>query len=184
LAALAFTAIEAAADPVPYALDPSHSQIVFSYDHNGYARTYGMFSGIEGQIIFDAEKPKNSSVSVSMPVMSLFTGWEKRFAHFMSEAFFDAKEGDLITFTSTSIKVLSENTAIITGDLTLNDITKSVDLDAKLNLTGIKSKGDIPWAGFEATTTLIRSDFGLGLAAPSVSDEVDVVISIEAGATS
>jgi len=182
MAALALAPIKASAEAVPYALDAAHSQVVFSYDHNGYSTTYGMFSGFEGTIMFDAESPEKSSVSVSVPVKSLFTGWEKRFAHFMSDAFFGATDADLVTFKSTSIKVMGDNAAIITGDLTLNDITKSVELDAKLNLTGVNSKRDTAWAGFDATTTLVRSEFGLGLAAPSVSDEVELLISIEAGA--
>ena len=182
LAAMAITSTQASAEAVPYALDAAHSQIVFSYSHNGYSTSFGMFSGFEGGIMFDAENPEDSSVSVSMPVMSMFTGWEARFAHFMSDAFFDASEAELVTFTSTSIEVLSEDTATITGDLTLNGITKSVDLAAKLNLTGINNRREVAWAGFDATTTLLRSDFGLGLAAPSVSDEVEVMISIEAGA--
>ncbi len=70
-----------------YVLDSSHSQIVFSYNHLGFSTGYGMFSGFEGEIMFDQEDPANSSVSVSMPVMSMLTGWEERFNHFMSDDF-------------------------------------------------------------------------------------------------
>ncbi len=163
-----------------YTLDSSHSQIVFSYNHLGYSTTYGMFSGFEGEIMFDQDSPANSSVSVSMPVMSMFTGWEQRDGHFMSGDFFGASEGDLITFTSTAIEVTGDDTAMITGDLTMNGTTKSVVLDAKLNLTGTHPMAQTEWAGFDATTTLLRSDFGLGAFAPAVSDEVEVIISIEA----
>ena len=166
-----------------YVLDASHSQVVFSYNHLGASTTFGMFSGFEGEITFDKEDPANSSVAVSMPLKSMFTGWEAREAHFMSGDFFGAEDGDLVSFTSTSIEVTGEETALITGDLTMNDITKPVVLDAKLNLVGEypfgpnQGKG---WAGFDATTTLLRSDFGVGAFAPNVSDEVEVQISIEA----
>lgn len=181
-AALALSATSAMAAPEKYALDPSHSQIVFSYNHLGFSTTYGMFSGFEGEIMFDQDDPAASSVTVSMPVMSMFTGWEGRFKHFMSDDFFGAAEGDMVTFTSTGIEVTGENTANITGDLTLNGTTKSVVLDAKLNQTmGHPMKEGKPWAGFDATTTLLRSDFGVGKFAPHVSDEVEVKISIEAG---
>lgn len=123
-------------------------------------------------------KPEKSSVPVSIAMMSLFTGWEKRLDHFMSDAFFGATEADLVNFSSTSVKVTGTDTAIITGDLTLNDITKSVDLNAVLHATGFNSRRETDWAGFTATITLLRSDFGLGLGAPSVSDKVDVQISI------
>lgn len=179
-AALATVATAGLAAPEKYVLDSSHSQVLFDYNHLGFSTTYGMFSGFEGEIMFDQEDPANSSVSVSMPVMSMFTGWEQREGHFMSEDFFGAKEGDLVTFTSTGIAVTGEGTANITGDLTLNGVTKSVVLDAKLNQVGEHPMAGKPWAGFDATTTLVRSEFNLGKFAPFVSDEVNVKISIEA----
>ncbi|WP_293575271.1 YceI family protein [Phaeobacter sp.] len=174
------TATTAFAAPEAYVLDASHSQVIFSYNHLGFSTTYGMFSGFEGEVMFDQENPENSSVSVSMPVMSMFTGWEQREEHFMSADFFEATEGEMISFTSTGIEVTGENTANITGDLTINGVTKSVVLDAKLNQTGQHPMAGKPWAGFDATTTLLRSDYNVGKFAPFVSDEVAVTISIEA----
>ena len=163
-----------------FVLDASHSQVVFNYNHLGYSTTYGMFSGFDGEIMFDEADPAQSSVSVSMPVMSMFTGWEQRTGHFMSGDFFGAQEGDMVTFTSTAIEVTGDDTALITGDLTMNDVTKSVVLDAKLNKAEPHPMEGKPWMGFDATTTLTRSDFGLGAFAPFVSDEVNVMISVEA----
>lgn len=181
-AALSVCTSAAVAAPEKFTLDPSHSQVVFSYNHLGYSTTYGMFSGFEGEIMFDQEDPANSSVSVSMPVRSMLTGWEKRFEHFMSDDFFGATDGDMVTFTSTGIEVTGENTAMITGDLTMNGMTKSVVLDASLNqAAGHPMKDGQPWAGFDATTTIKRSDFGVDKFAPHVGDKVDVLISIEAG---
>ncbi|MBY6134395.1 YceI family protein [Nocardioides marinus] len=178
LAAIAATG--AAAAPEKYVLDSGHSQVIFDYNHLGYSTTYGMFSGFEGEIMFDQEDPAASSVSVSMPLSSMLTGWQKRFDHFMSKDFFDATEDETITFTSTAIEVTGGNTAKITGDLTLNGVTKSVVLDAKLNKAGEHPMAKKPWAGFDATTTLVRSEYNLGQFAPFVSDEVNVKISIEA----
>lgn len=179
-AALATLATGAVAAPEKYVLDASHSQIVFSYDHLGFSTTYGMFSGFEGDIMFDQEDPAASSVSVSMPVMSMFTGWEARDGHLLSDDFFGAVEGDMVTFTSTGIEVTGETTALITGDLTMNDVTKSVVLDAKMNQVGEHPMQKKAWAGFDATTTLLRSDFNVGNFAPFISDEVAVMISLEA----
>ncbi|MDE4143771.1 MAG: YceI family protein [Pseudophaeobacter sp. bin_em_oilr2.035] len=173
-------ATAAVAAPEKYVLDSSHSQVVFNYNHLGFSTTWGMFSGFEGEIMFDKEDPAASSVSVSMPVMSMLTGWQARFDHFMSNDFFAATEDEMVTFTSTEIHVSGENTAHITGDLTLNGVTKSVVLDAKLNQSGDHPMAGKPWAGFNATTTLLRSDYGLEKFAPYVSDEVQVQISIEA----
>jgi len=179
-AALSLAASSVFAAPEKYMLDASHSQIVFSYNHLGFSTTFGMFSGFEGEIMFDQDNPANSSVTVSMPVKSMFTGWEKRDGHFMSADFFDATDDEMVSFTSTSIEVTGEDTANITGDLTLNGMTKSVVLDAKLNGTGQHPMAGKDWAGFDATTTLMRSDFGVGAFAPAVSDAVEVRISLEA----
>lgn len=179
-AAVAAFASGAHAASETYVLDPSHSQVVFNYNHLGYSTTYGMFSGFEGEIAFDKENPEASSVSVSMPAKSMLTGWEERFAHFMTPDFFGADDNEMITFVSTAIEVTGDATAKITGDLTINGITKPVVLDAKLNQAGDHPMANKPWAGFDATTTVVRSDFDMGMFAPYVSDEVQVMISVEA----
>jgi polyisoprenoid-binding protein YceI len=178
--ALAALPLAAFAAPEEWTFDPSHSQVVFNYDHLGFSTTYGMFSGFDGTIMFDEEDPANSSVEVSFPVRSMLTGWEARFEHFMSDDFFGAEEGDMVTFTSTGIEVTGENTANITGDLSMNGVTKEVVLDTTLTQQMEHPMEGEPWVGFNATTTLLRSDFNVGMFAPYVSDEVEVFISLEA----
>ena len=178
--ALATLAAPAFAAPEAYVLDPSHSQIVFTYNHLGFSTGTGMFSGFEGEIQFDQEDPAASAVTVSFPVTTMLTGWEARFEHFMSPDFFGATEDKTVSFTSTGIEVTGDNTALITGDLVLNGVTKEVVLDAKLNQAGMHPMENKAWAGFDATVTLLRSDYNLGLFAPYVSDEVEVMISVEA----
>ena len=180
-AALALAATAVQAEPVRYSLDPSHSQIVFNYSHLGFSTSYGMFSGFEGEILFDQESPDASSVTVAFPVRTMLTGWEARFEHFMSPDFFGAADDEMVTFTSTGIAVTGDKTALITGDLELNGVTKSVVLDAVLNQTGDNPMEGKPWLGFDATTTLRRSDYGLGMFVPYISDEVQLHISVEAG---
>jgi polyisoprenoid-binding protein YceI len=179
-AALTLLAAPAFAAPEAYTLDSGHSQIVFNYNHLGFSTGTGMFAGFEGAIQFDQEDPANSSVEVAFPVRSMYTGWEARFEHLMSADFFGAAEDEMVTFKSTSIEVTGDKTAKITGDLTLNEVTKSVVLDATLNQAADHPMEGKPWAGFDATTTLLRSDYNVGLFAPFVSDEVNVKISIEA----
>ncbi len=171
------------AAPVKFELDASHSQIVFSYNHLGFSTTTGMFSGFEGQIIYDEEDPAAASVSVSMPVTSMFTGWEARDDHFMSGDFFNASADDMISFMSTNIEITGEDSANITGDLSMNGVTKPVTLATSLNSAApypFGPKAGTPTLGFDATTTLLRSDFNLGAFAPAVSDAVEIFISIEA----
>ena len=180
-AGLAFgLATAAAAAPETYTLDASHSQIVFSYTHLGFSTTTGMFSGFEGTIEFDAEDPAASSVSVAFPTASLYTGWDERTAHFLTEDFFGAEAAPEISFKSTGIEVTGEKSGKITGDLTINGITKPVVLDATMSQMGEHPMMKQPWVGFSATTTVVRSDFDMGMFAPFVGDDVAVSISIEA----
>ena len=168
------------AAPEAYVLDPSHSQILFSYNHLGFSTSYGLFSGFDGKISFDADAPAASSVEVSFPVKTMLTGWQARFDHFMSPDFFGANADSNVTFTSTAIEVTGDKTARITGDLTLNGVTKPVVLDAALTQAMEHPMEKKPWLGFTGATVIKRSDFNLGMFAPYVSDEVTVQNSIEA----
>lgn len=178
--ALVLGATAATAEPVKYVLDPSHSQIVFSYEHLGYSTTTGMFSGFDGEIMFDEADPAVSSVSVSFPTDSLYTGWAERTAHFLTGDFFGAEENPTISFVSTGITVTDEDEADIAGDLTINGITKSVVIDAEMTQKGDHPMENKPWVGFDGELTVLRSDFDMGMFAPYVSDEVEIEISIEA----
>jgi len=178
--AAALAATPALAAPEAYVLDASHSQIVFSYNHLGFSTSHGMFSGFDGTISFDAEAPAASKVAVAFPVRSMLTGWQERFDHFMSKDFFDATADEMVTFASTGIEVTGDTTARITGDLTLNGVTKPVVLEARLNQKGDHPMMNKPWLGFDATATVLRSDFGLGMFAPFIGDEVKIMISVEA----
>jgi polyisoprenoid-binding protein YceI len=176
------TALALAAAPAlaadRYVLDASHSQIVFSYNHLGYSTGFGMFSGFDGEIVWDKENPAASSVTVEFPASTMLTGWQARFEHFMSPDFFGGR--DEVRFASTGITVTGENTAQITGDLTLNGVTAPVTLDARLNTAGMHPLENKDWAGFDATVTLSRSAFNLGAYVPFIGDEVAVQISVEA----
>jgi len=183
--ALAFALASApvVATAADYTIDASHAQIVFSYDHLGYSTGYGMFSGFSGTVAYDAANPAASLVNVTFPVRSMLTGWEARFEHFMSGDFFDAAPDEAVSFTSTAIEVTGDKTAKITGDLTLNGVTKPVVLDTVLRsdapypLPPFEGK---PALGFAATTSVLRSDFNLGAFAPFISDEVKIEIAFEA----
>ena len=163
-----------------YTLDTSHSQVVFSYNHLGFSTTTGLFSDITGTIAFDNADPAASSVKVSFPVTTLFTGFADRDKHFLSADLFNGEANPTVTFESTSIKVTGEKSAEITGNLTLNGVTKEVVLDTVMTQQANHPMANKPWVGFDATTTLKRSDFNVGMFAPAVSDEVAVSISIEA----
>ncbi|MCB5409998.1 YceI family protein [Pseudogemmobacter faecipullorum] len=180
-AAFALLAAPAFAEPVTYKFDAGHSEAQFSYNHLGFSTNHGIFSEMDGTIVFDAENPAASSVEVSFPVSSLLTGAKGRTEHFLTADFFNAATNPTVTFKSTAIEVTGEKTAKITGDLTLNGVTKSVVLDTTLNQAGEHPMEKKEWLGLSATTTLVRTEFNLGQFAPFVSDEVAVVLNVEAG---
>lgn len=169
------------AAPVKYDVDTTHAQVGFSYNHLGFSTTTGMFGDITGTILFDKEDPAASSVEVAFPVASILTGFADRDAHFKSADFFDPAKGAVVTFRSTAIELTGETTGRITGELAMNGMTKEVVLDAVLNGAGEHPMLKQDWVGFSATTTLVRSEWGLGLYAPFIGDEVAIAISIEAG---
>jgi len=179
-AGLATMAMSPALSAEKYAFDPSHSQILFSYDHLGFSTTWGLFSGFEGVIMLDEADPSKSTVSTSFNAKDIITGWDARTAHFLSGDFFGADANPTVTFESTAVEVTGAETAKITGDLTMNGVTRPVVLDASLNRKAQHPMASKPWIGFDATTTIKRSDFDMGMFAPAVGDEVTVMISVEA----
>ena len=182
LMASAFTLPAFAADQ--YKFDASHAQVLFSYNHLGFSTTYGMFSGFDGTATIDMDNLANSSVETTIGLDKMLTGWEGRDGHFKSPDFFNAAEFPAVTFKSTKVEPTGDMTAKMTGDLTILGETKPVTMDVKLNKVGehpINKKG---WAGFNATTTLKRTEWGLGKFAPFVGDEVNLMISVELEKTS
>jgi polyisoprenoid-binding protein YceI len=97
-----------------------------------------------------------------------------------SDAYFNSAAFPAITFKSTEVTTTGHNTGTVTGDLTFRGVTKPVTLDVLYNGTA-----SFPWApdqpkiGFSATGSLKRSDFGMDILVPSVSDEVDLLIEVE-----
>ena len=166
------------AEPVSYDIDPKHSEVLFNWNHGGFSTTRGIFFGFEGELMYDEEEPANSSVSIQIPTDSVMANAEMK-EHWASDDFFGDSFGEDITFESTSIEVTGDTTAEITGDLTLNGMTNEVVLDTTLNKTGEGPQGS-PISGFAATATILRSDYGLDLFVPFVSDELQVEISLEA----
>ena len=141
-------------------IDTSHSEILFAVRHMMISTVRGQFNKFSGTIAIDETNPVNSSVEVSIDVASINTRDEKRDGHLTSGDFFDVATHPTITFKSTKVEVTGATTGKIHGDLTIKGVTRPVVLDA--TFTG---KAKSPWgttsAGFNAKTTINRTDFGL-----------------------
>ena len=172
-----------AAGPVAYRIDPTHAQARITWNHMGLSRPGATFETLEGVIRIDAANPANSSVSVTIPVSGADTGVPALDAMFQGADFFDAERHPNITFVSREVRFTGlGNRFEVDGDLTVRGVTRPVTLDAVLNGSGPNPMTGAPSVGFSASTTLKRSDFGLGVALPMVGDEIDVQITVEASA--
>jgi len=174
------SAVPAAADAEQFTFDKSHAHILFSVDHLGQSTTHGAFKSFDGEFYLDTDNPQNSRLTVTIDVSSLDTSWPERDKHLLSEDFFHAEQHPNMTFTATEIEVTGEDTARVTGDLTLLGTTKPVTLDVTLNRLGTHPfDKDKTVAGFTATGTLKRSEWGMDAYTPAVGDEVSLRIDIE-----
>jgi len=174
-------AATASAKPVTYTIDPTHTQVDFRWNHLGLSNPAASVDAVSGTLIWDGEDPSKSSVQVSMPVNSIRTRAPVLDAEFQSEKFFNAAQHPVITFRSTRVERVGISSAFrIQGDLTAHGVTRPVVLDATLNGEAQHPMFKAPAIGFDATTTIKRSDYGLSVALPMVSDEVEVRITVEA----
>lgn len=163
-----------------YKLDPSHTDVLAQWSHFGYSNPTAHFGNAEGTLVYDAEDVSRSSVEVKLPLSGLNSFTAKFDEHLKSGDFFDAAKFPAATFKSTKVESSGTNKLTVTGDLTIKDITKPVTLDVTINGGGEHPMAKVPAAGFDATTTIKRSDFGVGAYAPNVSDEVKIRITTEA----
>jgi len=141
-------------------IDAAHSTIEFVAKHMMITNVKGRFKTFDGEIIVDGEDPETAVVNVTFETASVDTGHDQRDGHLRSPDFFDAATFPNITFTSTKVEKLREDHFKVTGDLTIRDVTRPVELD--MNVDGkIKDMQGKQRYAFSATTSFNRKDFGL-----------------------
>ena len=167
-----------------YNFDPAHTSATWTIAHLGYSHFTGKFPGITGTLVLDEAKPENSKVNVTVNTASVLSGVDKLDEHLKSDSFFNVAKFPTATFVSDKVEVTGKDTAKITGTLTLLGVSKPVTLDATLNKMGDHPMMHKKWVGFDATTTIKRSDWGMSYGTPNVGDDVKLEIEAEAGAAS
>ncbi|MGQ0526805.1 MAG: YceI family protein [Alphaproteobacteria bacterium] len=184
LMAIGFSALSfsspAHAELEKYVFDKPHTQVFFEVNHLGYAQSFGKFLDYSGELILDEKNPAASSVNATIPVASLDMGDKTWNEHLSAEKYFDVAKYPAMTFKSTKVNVTGEHTADVTGDLTLRGVTKPVMLKVTHNKSGKHPMMDRMEAGFSATATIKRSEFGMSEGIPFVSDEVKIRLEVEA----
>ena len=178
----AFLATPAMADPVEYAFDKTHTSISATWNHLGFSSQSLYFTDFDGVLLLDFEEPQNSTVDVTFNLAGGF--WvgaeQERFeGHLSSPDLFNTAEFPTARFVATEFATEDGETGTMTGDLTLLGQTHPVTLDVTLNKHAPNPMSQVMTAGFTATGTLMRTEWGMGYAAPHVSDEIKLEINTE-----
>lgn len=158
--------------------EKDHQFITFKISHLGYSWLYGRFNEFDGQFVYDAENPQNSSVNVTIDTSSVDTNHAERDKHLRSKDFLHVSEYPEASFKSKRVELDDEGEADIVGDLTLRGVTREVTLDVEM-----LGHGKDPWGGyrmgFEAETELRLEDFGIPMNLGEASETVEIIISVE-----
>lgn len=165
--------------PGTWTIDPAHTEIGFSVRHLAISKVKGAFEEFAGTVVV-AENPAESSVEGTVEVKSVNTKQAQRDEHLRTSDFFQADEFPQITFKSTDARVEGDD-VIVTGDFTMRGVTKPVDFKVELGGETADGYGNKK-AGFEATTTVNRKDFGVNWNAPTeaggltLGDDVKITV--------
>ena len=158
-----------------YAVDPNHTQVTWQVNHMGFSMLEGQFGASGGSIMIDPAKPNATKVEVNFAIDQLSVTSAPFTGHLKSKDFFDVATHPTAKFVSTKVFATGDK-ATITGDLTIKGVTKPVVLQATFVGAGTNPMNKKVNFGFRATSSIKRSDFGLGAAVPVVSDRVDLTI--------
>jgi polyisoprenoid-binding protein YceI len=167
--------------PTTWAIDAAHTSVEFSVRHLMITTVKGRFAGVKGVVITNDDDPAKGEVEVVIDAATIDTREPQRDAHLRSADFFDAETFPTLRFKSRRLADVAGNRFKLVGDLTIRDVTREVVLDVTAH-----GRAQDPWggqrAGFEATTKIKRSDFGLTwnqlleTGGVAVGDEIKIVI--------
>lgn len=166
-----------------YAADPGHTLVVWEVDHFGFSDYTGLFGDVSGTLTIDPANLTAAKVDVTIPIDKVTTASAGLTAHLLKAAGADGKADFFgaspapARFTSTSVVLNKEgDEAKITGNLTLNGVTRPVTLEAEFQGAGNNPMNKKLTIGFQGETKIRRSEFGINYGLPFVSDEVELKI--------
>lgn len=168
-----------------YTLDSTHSRFGFVARHAMVTKVRGSFTEFEGTGTVDTDNPSKSSAQVTLKVDSITTSNEQRDGHLRTNDFFDAPNYPEITFTSTGVELLDEETFNLNGDLTIKGVTKPVSIRMEYSGFATDPYGN-QRLGLEGSTTINRREFGVDFHATLetggvlVSDKIKLEFDISA----
>ncbi|MFK8078921.1 MAG: YceI family protein [Granulosicoccus sp.] len=162
-----------------YEVDTTHAYINFQYNHLGLSNPTLSFDDFTVDLDLDNSDPTQSSLAVTIDPASIITGSDIWKDHLTGGDWFNVAAHPQITFQSTSIEGAGDGAYVVTGDLTIKEMSKPVTLNVAINAAMNHPMSGKPVIGLDASGSVLRSDFGMGKFAPNVSDEVLLNISVE-----
>ncbi len=162
-----------------YSFEQPHTQILFFADHLGFSQSTGRFHDFDGHFVLDRDNPENSSVKIVIETASIDMGLERWDDHMKNEDFFDVENYPTMTFESTGVTVTGENTADVTGDLTILGVTKPATLHVTHNKSGEHPFNGRYIAGFTAHAEIDRREWGMDYGYPVMGPMVEIRVTVE-----
>ncbi|SDL65766.1 Polyisoprenoid-binding protein YceI [Corynebacterium mycetoides] len=166
-------------------LDPAHSEIGFVARHAMVTKVRGNFPDFDAQVTIDGDNPQASKATATIKTASISTGNADRDGHVRGEDFFDVEKYPEMTFESTAFNVDENGNGTVEGNLTIKETTKPVTLEVETFGVETDPFGNVR-VGFEADTTIDRTEFGINFQAPLNSGGVlvsnNIKIAIEGSA--
>lgn len=161
-------------------VDPAHTNVAFTVNHLGFSDVKGIFRDFTADVSFDPASLEATEVTFTIDAASIDTLWPARDEHLRSGDFLDVAKHPEITFVSTAIETTGEDTATITGDLTLRGVTEPVTFEAVVNDIGPNPFVETQQiAGFTLTGEVDRTAFGIDFGAPVIGAVLPVTINVE-----
>lgn len=172
------------AQKTKWTIDPMHSEVQFKVKHLVISTVTGSFGQYDASFSAEQADFSDAEISFSADVDSISTNNEQRDAHLKSDDFFNAEQYPKMTFTSKVLKKTGEGAYKLIGDLTIRDVTKTVELDVEYGGTMVDPYGQTK-VGFEVTGSINRKEFGLKWGAVTeaggavVSDQVKIIANVQ-----
>jgi polyisoprenoid-binding protein YceI len=173
------------AQAVSWRIDPQHSSAQFSVKHMMISTVHGQLGGVKGDIVYDPKNPSAATVNATIDCSTINTGEPKRDADLKTAQFFDVKNYPVMKFQSKRVETAGEGKLKVTGDLTINAITRQVVLDLEGPTPPIRDTQGREKIGVSAVTKISRKEFGIlynpimETGGVAVSDEVSITLEIE-----
>ena len=173
------------AQAIKYKIDPLHSSAQFSVKHLMISTVRGQFGGVKGDVVYDPRNPTAATVEATIDCSTVYTGDPKRDADLKTAEFFDVKKYPVMKFKSKHVEVAGAGKLKITGDLTINAVTREVILDLEGPTPPVRDAQGRDKIGVSGVAKISRKEFGitynpiLETGGVTVGDEVSIILEIE-----